>query len=77
MQEQQLTSSYFSSLSYNAKKRYLEKFNKSGFNLKDPFSIENGQWSENLSQWPELKFGDIYGYLIDTEGTYTKEKLKV
>ena len=72
----QPTSSYFSSLNYNAKKRYLEKLKKDGFNLEDPFSIKDDQWSEDLSQWPELEFGDIYGYLIDTEGTHTKEKLK-
>ena len=35
------------------------------------------QWSEDLAQWPELEFGDIYSYLIDTKGAYTKEKLKV
>lgn len=74
--EQQPTSSYLSSLNYTAKKRYLEKLKKGGFNLEDPFSIQDEKWSEDLSQWPELEFGDIYGYLIDTKGTYTKEKLR-
>jgi len=83
-EEQQLASSYFSSLNHTTKKCNLEKLKIGGFNhrfyfnpsLKDPFSTEDGQWSENLSQWPELEFGDIYGYLIDTEGIYTKEKLR-
>ena len=75
-EEQYPTSSYFSSLNYIAKKSYLEKLKKGGLNLEDPFSIADDQWSEDLSQWPELEFGDIYGYLIDTEGTYTKDKLK-
>ena len=69
-EEQQLASSYFSSLNYTAKKHYLEKLKKGGCILEDPFSIDNGQWSEDLSQWPELEFGDIYEYLIDTKGTY-------
>ena len=49
-----------------AKKRYLEKLNKGGFNLRfnlqDPFSIADDKWSEELLQWLEL---DTYGYLIE------------
>lgn len=69
-------SSYFSSLNYTAKKRYLEKLKEGGFILEDPFSIQDDQWTEDLSQWPELEYGDIYGYLIDTKGIYTKETLR-
>ena len=29
-----------------------------------------------MKGWPELQFGDIYTYLISTEGIFTKEKLK-
>ena len=75
-EEQRPPSSYFSSLNYTAKKRYLEKLKKGSFSVEDPFSIDDGQWLEDLSQWPELEFGDIYSYLIDTKATYTKEKLR-
>ena len=62
-EEQRPVSNYFSSLNYTAKKRYLEKLKKGSFSVEDPFSIDDGQWSEDLSQWPELEFGDIYSYL--------------
>ena len=76
MSRQQQTSSYFSSLEYAAKKRYLEKLTIDSLQLDDPLAIDESQWSEDLSQWPELEFGNIYTYLIETKGVYTKEKLK-
>ena len=33
-------------------------------------------WSEDMSNWQDLQFDDIYTYPINTEGCYTKEKLK-
>ena len=29
-----------------------------------------------MSQWPDLQYGDLYLYLIETKGAYTREKLK-
>ena len=73
---QQKMSEYFTSLEFTARKRYLEKLKIDGRELDDPFGIDEDQWSEDLTQWPELEFGDLYTYLIDSEGVYTKEKLK-
>ena len=69
-------SSYFNSLSYIAQKPYLTKLNINGYTLEDPYAIEGSLWSEDMSKWPDLQFSDIYMYLVDTEGYYTKEKLK-
>jgi len=33
-------------------------------------------WSEDMSNWQDLQFDDIYTYPINTEGCYTKEKIK-
>ena len=33
-------------------------------------------WSVELSKLPDLTWGDVYNYLINTTSTYTKEKLK-
>ena len=73
---QRKISKYFTSLEFTARKRYLEKLKVDGRELDDPFRIDEDQWSEDLTQWPELEFGDLYTYLIDSEGVYTKEKLK-
>ena len=69
-------SRYFNSLSYIAQKHYLTKLNINGYTLEDPYVIEASLWSEDTSKWPDLQFGDIYTYLVNTEGCYTKEKLK-
>ena len=44
--------------------------------LCDPREIPEEQLSNDVSLWPELKFGQIYTYLIETPGEYTQEKLK-
>ena len=69
-------SSYSNLLNYITQKRYLTKLNIDGCTLQDPYAIEESLWSEDMSKWPDLQFGDIYTYLVDTEGCYTKEKLK-
>ena len=67
---------YFNQLSYIAQKRYLTKLNIDGCIIEDPYSIEESLWSEDMTKWPDLQFGDIYTYLINTKGCYTKESLK-
>ena len=37
--------------------------------------IPEDEWIDDVSQWPSLEFGDIYTYLIDTPGTFTRETL--
>ena len=33
-------------------------------------------WIDNISWWPPVEFGQIYTYLIDTPGQFTREKMK-
>lgn len=58
------------------RKRYLEKLKVGGQELDDPFAISHDQWLDDLTKWPEFEFGDVYMYLIDSEGVYTRGKLK-
>ena len=55
---------------YNSKLRY-EKGLKS---LPDRCNLKG--WENNPSLWPDVVFGNIYTYLIETPGIYTKESLK-
>ena len=43
--------------------------------IPDPYSISEG-WKKEVESWPDLTYGDIYEYLIETPGQYTKESLK-
>ena len=44
--------------------------------IPDPYSIADDLQVDNPAKWPNLEFGDIYVYLINTKGMYTKESLK-
>lgn len=71
-----MVSDYYSSLDYLAQKRYSEKCQIEGVTLPDPYGVKDEVWSEDLSLCPDLQFGDIYTYLIETKGQYTRENLK-
>ena len=35
--------------------------------------IDQTHWSEDMTKYPELQFGDVYTYLINTEDQFTKK----
>ena len=71
---------YVNGLPRVEKERYEDKIR--GFSKKkyeaclDPYQKADNEWRDDISMWPPVEFGDIYGYLIDRPGEYTKEKLK-
>ena len=69
-------SEYVKSLDPVARSRYHSKlsYNKGASSLPDPYNLKG--WTNNPSSWPDLTFGDLYTYLIETPGIYTKESLK-
>uniref|UniRef100_A0A1X7U9T3 Uncharacterized protein n=1 Tax=Amphimedon queenslandica TaxID=400682 RepID=A0A1X7U9T3_AMPQE len=71
-------SGYYSTLSGQDKKRYatkVELFARKKFCMSiDPYEIK--EWIDDIELWPEVEFGDIYTYLINSKSIYTKETLK-
>ena len=72
-------SEYFTALDPVAKSRYESKLTYKGRSneeimLPDPYALK--EWHNDPLSWPDLTFGDIYTYLIDTPGIYTRESLK-
>ena len=67
---------YVDSLDYEARKRYFQKLQTESEMLPDPYSLVNEQWIDDVRRWPNLEFGDLYTYLIETKGPFTKESLK-
>ena len=57
---------------YEAKIEIISKEKNSS--SMDSYEITNG-WVDNISLWPTIEYGDIYNYLIDLPGPYTREKL--
>jgi hypothetical protein len=68
---------YIEDQSREARQRYKQKlkYNKGVDTLPDPYKLTTG-WINDMSVWPDITFGDIYSYLIDSPGVYTKESLK-
>eukprot|EP00794_Sanderia_malayensis_P013241 gene13241-14600_t len=69
--------SYFRGLNQVARNRYLDKlkYARGRKSLLDPYGVTGG-WSDTLRNWPDVSFGDIFMYLIETPGSYAKEELK-
>ena len=80
-----MTSSYCDSLKGSGKEWYERKLrclfseaSKENQPLKslDPYQLNAEAWIDDPSLWPEVEFPQIYMYLIDTPGEFTREKLK-
>ena len=68
-------SEYQPTLDYEAKKWYKELSVESEIPT-DPYSLSEEEWIDDVTKWPSIKFGDVYNYLINLKGRYTKESLK-
>ena len=44
--------------------------------MPDPYTISSELWEDDVKKWPSIEFGDVYTYLIETRGSFTKDKLK-
>ena len=64
-------SEYYSGL---GKLQYSEKLQLVGLNLEDDPYLGNG-FTNNLSDWPKVKYGHIFGYFIQRPGVYKQEQL--
>jgi hypothetical protein len=61
----------------DAKSRYQQKlqYNNGTMTLPDPYNLRDN-WSDSPATLPDLTFGDIFVYLIDTPSMFTKETMK-
>ena len=68
-------SEYQRSLQGPAKARYLEKLHLVGLEeCDDPYS-ESSKFTDDLTLWPAVEYGHIFGYFISRPGLYTQEQL--
>ena len=74
---------YKDTLPQSEKNRYRKKlsvlYGKSGQNevsVTDPYEIPASKWIDDISLWPPVAYGDIYEYLVNTPGPFTREALK-
>lgn len=68
-------SEYLRTLQGLAKARYIEKLRLVGLEeCDDPYS-ESSKFTDDLTLWPAVEYGHIFGYFISRPGLYTQEQL--
>ena len=69
---------YCKSLSGAELRRYLDKLKilqeNSAESCLDPFEIAYERRLDDVSHWPPVEFSQIYAYLADTPGQFTRKK---
>ena len=59
--------SYLINLSGKTLERYMLKLRAVG--LEDcPYKLPADKWTDDPTKWPDVQFGDVFNYLIDTPG---------
>nr|XP_055065240.1 uncharacterized protein LOC129447500 [Misgurnus anguillicaudatus] len=70
-----MSSDYFTTLCVPERRRYIEKLNIIGL-CQCPFSLPSSSWRNDPTEWPNVNYGDIYNYLIESPGIYTHNLMK-
>ena len=70
-------SEYCQLLQGPANERYVQKLRLLEFTESDdPYSESNAaKFTDNLTLWPRVEYGHIFGYLVTRPGLYTQEQL--
>ncbi len=63
-----MSSDYFSTLPEAEQSHYLNKLGLIG-QPSCPFSVPPSKWINDLTQWLEIAYPDIYTYLIESPGS--------
>ena len=60
-----MSHSYQETLNGESLSRYKSKL--SVINCKEcPYKLPTGVWEKNMCKWPDLQYGDVYSYLIES-----------
>ena len=69
-------SEYYSWLSAESKQRYTDKVIGVGLR-KDPYAIPSELWLAEPDLVPDVKWSDMFVYMVATPSAYTKAEIKV
>ena len=66
---------YIDCLSKSDRSNYFTKL--AAFGVKDDlYDADMSDWVDDPRKWPQIEFGQIFVYLIESKGCFTQEKLK-
>ena len=82
-----MSKKYTDSLPKAARERYIRKLqclygvvgelgDEECLETLDPYKLPDDQWVDDLSKWPPVDYPNLYTYLIEMPGEFTREKLK-
>ena len=58
-----------------ARKRYMKKLEDIGMDC-CPYLLPGDVWENDPTKWPPLEYPELYTYLIETPGVFTREAMK-
>lgn len=64
------------SLPPEAKERYKKKLELCGLGQKCPYQLPADAWNDDPTKWPSLEWPEVYDYLINTPGVFTREAMQ-
>ena len=70
-------STYVASLNAHAKRKYLEKLSCVGLSMSDDLylSCNDHKYVNDMTTWPCIEYGHIFGCIVRRPVVYTKEEL--
>ena len=69
-------SEYAKTLQHDDLVFYIEKLTVNNVLLPDPYGITKSDWTNNVDEWPEISYPDIYEYFVETSCFYTRAEVK-
>jgi hypothetical protein len=65
---------YVDSLDPISRARYVQKCDL--IDKMDPYEIPKAEWKSVVGEWPDVQYGDIYNYLVNTVSAYSKDEMR-
>ena len=59
----------------DAKIRYVKKLNACSLDI-CPYGLAEDWWINDPKKWPNLEWPEVYAYLVETPGIFTREAMK-
>ena len=69
-------SDYVKSLSNEDAVFYIEKLTVNEVVLPDPYGVTKSNWTNNVNEWPDISYPDIYQYFVETSCFYSRAEVK-
>ena len=54
----------------------LDKLTIDGEIIPDPYGVASSEWKNEVNNWPDITYPDIYQYFVETSSFYTRTEAR-